>query len=160
MISLDAGGFLFQQNAFYMKMFITVEPWYNELFRFNPGDSKIYGNMKKKLDVNYRSSLWRTYFTSPLAGPSLYRGFSVITFSQSRVAAPPPTRVLFLGTRALVATPSGVSKFDFSDNFLSKNSAQIQNFTSWHYRGVNLVDCRVLCTERNFKRAIYNWIRL
>ena len=23
MISLDAGGFLFQQNAFYMKMFIT-----------------------------------------------------------------------------------------------------------------------------------------
>ena len=51
MINLDAGGFLFQQNAFYMKMFITVEPWYNELFRFNPGDSKIYGNMKKKLDV-------------------------------------------------------------------------------------------------------------
>ena len=65
--------------------------------------------------------------------------------------------VLFLGTRALVAIPSGVSKFDFSDNFLSKNSAQIQNFTSWHYRGVNLVDCRVLCTERNSKRAIYNW---
>ena len=56
MISLDAGGFLFQQNAFYMKMFIT-EPWYNELFRFNPGDSKIYGNMKKKLDVSYRTSL-------------------------------------------------------------------------------------------------------
>ena len=55
MISLDAGGFLFQQNAFYMKMFITVEPWYNELFRF--GDSKIYGNMKKKLDVSYRTSL-------------------------------------------------------------------------------------------------------
>ena len=57
MISLDAGGFLFQQNAFYMKMFITAEPWYNELFRFNPGDSKIYGNMKKKLDVSYRTSL-------------------------------------------------------------------------------------------------------
>ena len=28
----------------------------------------------------------------------------------------------------LVGTPSGVSKFDFSDNFVSKNSAQIQNF--------------------------------
>ena len=57
MISLDAGGFLFQQNTFYMKMFITVEPWYNELFRFNPGNSKIYGNMKKKLDVSYRTAL-------------------------------------------------------------------------------------------------------
>ena len=34
----------------------------------------------------------------------------------------------------LVGTPSGVSKFDFSDNFVSTNSAQIQNFTSWHCR--------------------------
>ena len=29
-----------------------------------------------------------------------------------------------------VWTPSGVSKFDVSDNLVSKNSAQIQNFTS------------------------------
>ena len=53
-----------------------------------------------------------------------------------------------VGTRALVGTPSGVSKFDFSDNFVSKNSAQIQNFTSWHCSGVNLVDCSVLCIDR------------
>ena len=59
-----------------------------------------------------------------------------------------------LGTRALIGTPSGVSKFDFSDNFVSKNSAQIQQFTSWHCRVINLVDCSVLCTERNSKRAL------
>ena len=29
--------------------------------------------------------------------------------------------------------------FDFSDNFVSKNSSQILNFTSWHCNGVNLV---------------------
>ena len=33
---------------------------------------------------------------------------------------------------------SGVSKFDFSDNFVSKNSAQMHNFTSWHCRGASL----------------------
>ena len=59
-----------------------------------------------------------------------------------------------LGTRALVGTPSDVSKFDFSDNFVSKNSAQIQQFTSWHCRVINLVDCSVLCIERNSKRAL------
>ena len=37
---------------------------------------------------------------------------------------------ILLGTRSLVGTPSGVSKFDFSDNFVSKNLAQIHNFTS------------------------------
>ena len=37
-----------------------------------------------------------------------------------------------------------VSKLEFSDNFVSKNSAQIQNFTSSQIRGVNLVDCSVL----------------
>ena len=40
-----------------------------------------------------------------------------------------------LGTHALVGTLSGVSTFDFSYNFAFKNSAQIQNFTSWHCRG-------------------------
>ena len=54
----------------------------------------------------------------------------------------------------LAGTPSGVSEFDFSDNFVSKNLAQMQNFTSWHYRGVNLVDCSVLSIERNSKRAL------
>ena len=52
-------------------------------------------------------------------------------------------------THALVGTPLGVSKFDFSGNFVSRNSAQIQNFTRWHCRGVNLVDCSVICIERN-----------
>ena len=33
---------------------------------------------------------------------------------------------------------SGVSKFDFSDNFVSKNSAKMHNFTSWHCRGASL----------------------
>ena len=33
---------------------------------------------------------------------------------------------------------SGVSKFDFSDNFVSKNSAKMRNFTSWHCRGASL----------------------
>ena len=46
-----------------------------------------------------------------------------------------------LGADALVETPSGVSKCDFSDNFVFKNSAEIQNLTSWYSRGVNLVDC-------------------
>ena len=61
---------------------------------------------------------------------------------------------MLLGTRALVWTPSSVSKFDFSDNFVSKNSARIQKLTSWHRRGVNLVDCSVLCIERNSKRTL------
>ena len=34
----------------------------------------------------------------------------------------------------------GSLKIYFSDNFVFKNSAQIQNFTSWHCRVVNLVD--------------------
>ena len=50
-----------------------------------------------------------------------------------------------LRRRALFETPSGVSKFDFSDNFGSKISAQVQNFTSCHCRGVNLVEGSVLC---------------
>ena len=58
---------------------------------------------------------------------------------------------ILLGTRSLVGTSSGVSKF--SDNFVSKNSAQIQNFTSWHSGEVNLVDCSVLCVERNSERV-------
>ena len=49
-----------------------------------------------------------------------------------------------LTTRAFVGTPTGVSKLEFSDNFVSKNSAQIQNFTNSHFRGVNLVACSVL----------------
>ena len=58
-----------------------------------------------------------------------------------------------LRTHALVGTLSGVSAFDFSHNFAFKNSAQIQNFTSWHCRGVKLVDCSVFRIERNSKRA-------
>ena len=61
---------------------------------------------------------------------------------------------ILLATRALVAKPAGVSKFDFSDNFVSKNSAQIQNFAIWRCRGVKLVDCSVLCIEQNSKRAL------
>ena len=38
--------------------------------------------------------------------------------------------------------------------FLSKNSAQLQNFTSCNCWGVNLVHCSVLCIEWNFKRAL------
>ena len=51
-----------------------------------------------------------------------------------------------LSSRAFVGTPTGVSKLEFSDNFVSKNSAQIriQNFTNSQFRGVNLVDCSVL----------------
>ena len=39
-----------------------------------------------------------------------------------------------------------MSKLEFSDNFESKNSAQIrmQNFTNSQFRGINLVDCSVL----------------
>ena len=48
----------------------------------------------------------------------------------------------------------GVSKFDLSDNFVSKNSVQIQNFTSWHRSGVNLVDSSVSCTKQTSKRAL------
>ena len=53
-----------------------------------------------------------------------------------------------------MATPSEVTKFDFSDNSVSKNSAQIQNLTSWHCTGGNLVDCSVSCIEQNSKRAL------
>ena len=49
-----------------------------------------------------------------------------------------------LSSRAFVGTPTGVSKLEFSDNFVSTNSAQIQNFTNSHFRGVNLADCSVL----------------
>ena len=51
-----------------------------------------------------------------------------------------------LSSRAFVGTPTGVSKLEFSDNFESKNSAQIriQNFTNSQFRGVNLADCSVL----------------
>ena len=41
---------------------------------------------------------------------------------------------ILLGARALVETLSGVSKFDFSDSFVSKNSVQKQNFANWHCR--------------------------
>ena len=61
---------------------------------------------------------------------------------------------ILLGTRSLVGTPSGVSKFDFSDNFVSKNLAQIHNFTCWHSKETNLVDCSVLCVERNSERVL------
>ena len=54
----------------------------------------------------------------------------------------------------LMATPSEVKKFDFFDNSVSKNSAQIQNLTGWHCTGVNLVDCSVSCIEQNSKRAL------
>ena len=56
--------------------------------------------------------------------------------------------------RALVGTPSGVSKFDFSNNFGSKISAQMQNFTSWHCRGVNLVDGIVGITKERFYKKM------
>ena len=59
-----------------------------------------------------------------------------------------------LGTHALVGTLSGVSSFDFSHNFAFKNSSQIQNFTSWHCRGVKLVDCSGFRIKRNSKRAL------
>ena len=59
-----------------------------------------------------------------------------------------------LGTHALVGTLSGVSTFAFSHNFALRNSAQIQNFRSWHCRGVKLVDCSVFRIERNSKRAL------
>ena len=51
-----------------------------------------------------------------------------------------------LSSRAFVGTPTGVSKLDFSDNFVSKNSAQIRIliFTNLQFRGVNLVDRSVL----------------
>ena len=55
---------------------------------------------------------------------------------------------------ALMATPSEVTKFAFSDNSVSKNSAQIHKLTSWHCTGVNLVDCSVSCIEQNSKRAL------
>ena len=61
---------------------------------------------------------------------------------------------ILLGTRSLVGTPSGVSKFDFSDNFVSKNLAQIHNFTCWNSKETNLVDCSVLCVERNSERVL------
>ena len=58
-----------------------------------------------------------------------------------------------LRTRTSVGTPLIVSKFDFSDNFVS---AQIQNFTSWHCSGVNLVDCGVSCIDgRILKEHFY-----
>ena len=49
---------------------------------------------------------------------------------------------------ALAGTPSGVSKFDFSDNFVSRNSAQIENFPSWHCSN------SVPCIEQNSERAL------
>ena len=63
-------------------------------------------------------------------------------------------RHALLSTLLVVGTPSEVSKLEFSDNFVSKNSAQVQNFTNWHCRVVNLVDCSVLCIERNSERAL------
>ena len=44
------------------------------------------------------------------------------------------------------------SQFCFQD--FSVETAQIQNFPSYHCRGVNLVDCNVSCIERNSKRAL------
>ena len=63
-------------------------------------------------------------------------------------------RHALLSILLVVGTPSEVSKLEFPDNFVFKNSAQVQNFTDWHCRVVNLVDCRVLCIERNSKRAL------
>ena len=43
------------------------------------------------------------------------------------------TIITSLGTRVLIGTPSESQSLDFSDNFVSKNSAQI----SWHCGEVN-----------------------
>ena len=65
-----------------------------------------------------------------------------------------------LTTRAFVRTPTGVSKLEFSDNFVSQNSAQIQNFTNSHFKGLKLVACSVLYVsgeilkERLYKKKI------
>ena len=45
-------------------------------------------------------------------------------------------------------------KFDFSNNFVSKNSVKMQNFRSWLCRVENLVDCSVSGKERNAKRVL------
>ena len=44
--------------------------------------------------------------------------------------------------------------FDFSDNFGSKISAQMQNFTSLHCGGVKLVDGIVGITKERFYKKI------
>lgn len=49
--------------------------------------------------------------------------------------------------------------FDFSNNFVSKNSVQIQNFRSWLYRVENLIDCGVSWKKQNSKRALTKWYR-
>ena len=64
------------------------------------------------------------------------------------------SKILETIAKSFLAWNLGVSKFAFSDNFVSKKSAQIQNFTSGHCRGVNLEDCSVLRIERNSKRVL------
>ena len=53
-----------------------------------------------------------------------------------------------------VGTPSRVSQFDFSDNFVSKNSAPIQNFTSWHCRREHIFDCSVSRQKGNSQEVL------
>ena len=48
--------------------------------------------------------------------------------------------------------------FDFSNNFVSKNSVKMQNFRSWLCGVENLVDCSVSWKKWNSKRALLDRI--
>ena len=48
--------------------------------------------------------------------------------------------ILLLGTRALVGTHSGVSNLDFSDNFVSENSAQTETTMQVRYTMVEFIE--------------------
>ena len=66
-----------------------------------------------------------------------------------------------VATCVLVETPSEFTKFDFCDNFVSKNSAQMHNFTTWYSRGDNLqlVDLSASWQKHNSERFLEKDIR-
>ena len=61
---------------------------------------------------------------------------------------------ILLGIRSLVGHLRASQNLTFPTILMSKNLAQVHNFTSWHGRAVNLVDCSVLCVERNLERVL------
>ena len=104
--------------------------------------------IRKSLEIStkFNTKTLCTFFSFRLKNPQNIAAWNVINHIYHNYKS-------CLERRALVGTHSGVSKFDFSDNFGSKISAQIQNFTSWYWRGVNLVDGIVgILKERFYKK--------
>ena len=96
-----------------------------------PPNMDHYFNQQEPINTHYSECRERSDFIISLGAKRVRSLLTARGLSQLQNSARVFLLHILLGTRVLIGTPSGVSKFDFSDYFVSKNSAQIQNFTNW-----------------------------